>query len=189
MRVFLVRHGETDWNRERRLQGRTDIPLNATGLAQAEAAARLLTGVDAVVSSPLARARRTGEIVARVLHLPAPALDERLVERCYGAKEGLTPAEVARTFPPGQPVPGLEPVEDLRARALAALDDLSHQVPADASVAVTTHGAVIRAVVTGVAPGVADTLDVPIHNGSVHVFDWDARTDLRGLVEFGLVTV
>ena len=57
---FFLRHGETDWNRERRLQGNIDVPLNATGLAQAEAAAKRLVGagVATIVASPLARARR-----------------------------------------------------------------------------------------------------------------------------------
>ena len=70
--LFLFRHGETDWNRAGRLQGHTDTPLNATGLAQAEALTERLRphGLDAVVSSDLARAWTTGQIVAEGLGIP-----------------------------------------------------------------------------------------------------------------------
>ena len=70
--LFLFRHGETDWNREGRLQGHTDTPLNATGLAQAQALAESLRPhrLDAVVSSDLARARTTAQIVAEALRVP-----------------------------------------------------------------------------------------------------------------------
>ena len=70
--LFLFRHGETDWNREGRLQGHTDTPLNATGLAQAEALSERLRPhrLDAVLSSDLARAWTTGQIVAEALGVP-----------------------------------------------------------------------------------------------------------------------
>ena len=70
--LYLVRHGETDWNRQRRIQGLTDIPLNDTGRAQAEAAAALIerSEWDLVVSSTLGRARETAAILARGLGLP-----------------------------------------------------------------------------------------------------------------------
>ncbi|MGA7262389.1 MAG: histidine phosphatase family protein, partial [Stellaceae bacterium] len=70
--LFLFRHGETDWNREGRLQGHTDTPLNATGLAQAQALAESLRPhrLDVVVSSDLARAQTTARIVAEALRVP-----------------------------------------------------------------------------------------------------------------------
>ncbi|HEU4438315.1 MAG TPA: histidine phosphatase family protein, partial [Methylomirabilota bacterium] len=66
MRVLLIRHAETDWNRARRFQGRRDVPLSAAGREQAESAARLLaaTPLAAVWSSPLARARETASLIA-----------------------------------------------------------------------------------------------------------------------------
>lgn len=70
--LFLFRHGETDWNREGRLQGHTDTPLNATGLTQAQALAESLRPhrLDAVVSSDLKRAQTTAQIVAEALRVP-----------------------------------------------------------------------------------------------------------------------
>ena len=100
MRCCIVRHGETPWNADRRLQGHQDIPLNALGLSQAEAAGRYLqkkhaeNPFSAVISSDLLRARQTADAVARALGLAvqdAPALRERH----YGQFEGKTPAEAA----------------------------------------------------------------------------------------------
>ena len=99
-RLCLVRHGETAWNAERRLQGHTDIPLNAHGIAQAQATAASLAGerFDAAYSSDLARARQTAEAIAGRCLL-TPAFDERLRERHYGAFQSLTYDEARARFP------------------------------------------------------------------------------------------
>jgi broad specificity phosphatase PhoE len=87
---YFLRHGQTDWNREGRYQGRSDIPLNATGIAQARAAAQLLAPVDIdrIVASPLCRALKTAEIVAGHRALPIHT-EVGLVERNFGSFEGL----------------------------------------------------------------------------------------------------
>jgi probable phosphoglycerate mutase len=87
--IHLVRHGETDWNVERRLQGWTDIPLNATGIRQARAAALALAGrpIGAVISSDLSRARETAELIAAEAGV-AVVTDPALRERNYGVAEG-----------------------------------------------------------------------------------------------------
>ena len=97
--LFLFRHGETDWNREGRLQGHTDTPLNATGLAQAEALTERLRphGLDAVVSSDLARAWTTGQIVAEGLGIPL-IREPGLREAQIGEAEGLFWPEVKTRF-------------------------------------------------------------------------------------------
>ena len=99
-RLCLVRHGETAWNAERRLQGHTDIPLNAHGLAQAQATAASLAGerFDAAYSSDLARARQTAEAIAGRCRL-TPAFDDRLRERHYGAFQSLTYDEARARYP------------------------------------------------------------------------------------------
>jgi broad specificity phosphatase PhoE len=86
--LFVFRHGETDWNREGRLQGHTDTQLNATGLAQAEALAESLRAhrLDAVVSSDLARAQTTAQIVADALRVPL-FIEAGLRETDVGAAE------------------------------------------------------------------------------------------------------
>jgi len=94
---YFLRHGETDWNKQGLMQGHTDIPLNETGRAQAEAAAAALSrvSIDRIVASPLVRARETAEIVNRVLQKPL-ALDAGLMERHFGSMEGLTHVEMDR---------------------------------------------------------------------------------------------
>src|SRR3954469_18439411 len=95
--LLLVRHGETDWNAEGKLQGHTDRPLNDYGRRQAEALAERLAEerVDAVYARDLARTRETAEIVGARLGLPV-VLDPDLRERNWGTWEGLTPGERAR---------------------------------------------------------------------------------------------
>jgi 2,3-bisphosphoglycerate-dependent phosphoglycerate mutase len=98
--IILIRHGETAWNAERRLQGHLDIPLNPEGERQAAllAAALAHEPIDLVVSSDLARARQTAQAVADALGLPVEA-DARLRERCYGGFEGLLYSEIEARFP------------------------------------------------------------------------------------------
>jgi broad specificity phosphatase PhoE len=104
--IFLVRHGETEWNRARRYQGWSDSPLTAHGIAQAEALGRRLAtlpeAVDAeIVASPLGRARHTAEIIARRLGCAAPPrLDERLREISLGSWDGLGRKEVRARMGP-----------------------------------------------------------------------------------------
>jgi probable phosphoglycerate mutase len=98
--LIVIRHGETAWNRERRLQGQLDIPLNDTGHAQARALAGSLAGepVDAIYSSDLSRAMQTAAPLSEVLGVPVQS-EPRLRERCYGTLEGMTYAEVAQQRP------------------------------------------------------------------------------------------
>jgi uncharacterized phosphatase len=166
--LYLVRHGETDWNRLRRIQGRTDIPLNDTGRHQALATSRLLARRewDAIISSPLSRALETASIIAAKLGLPAPVANDALVERNYGDAEGLEDTELDRRFPGDTPVPGREEKEDLVARVLPALLEIADQYP-DQAVIVVSHGGVIRSVLNAVDPGKRHP---SITNGSVHSF-------------------
>lgn len=94
-RLCIVRHGETDWNSARRIQGQTDIPLNERGRQQAEAAAQGLAGETfaAIYSSDLQRARDTAAAAAAVLQLPVQ-LEAGLRERHYGEYQGLTQEDI-----------------------------------------------------------------------------------------------
>ena len=90
MEIFMVRHGETEWNRQRRLQGRTDIPLNDAGLAEARRAAKALRDVnfDRIFTSPLQRARKTAEILRGSREIPVTA-EALLIEVSFGVGEGI----------------------------------------------------------------------------------------------------
>ena len=98
--IILARHGETDWNSGRRVQGHTDIPLNAAGVDQARALAEQLAGepLTAVFSSDLSRALDTARAVADVHGLEV-TVDPRLREKNFGTWEGLTDVEIAERFP------------------------------------------------------------------------------------------
>lgn len=168
--LYLVRHGETDWNAERRIQGRTDIPLNATGRGQAERTAGLLAAraLDGIVSSPLVRASETARIIATRLGLPEPVLRAELSERDYGDAEGLDWDEVERRFPEGARVPGRESREAVARRVVPALLDIAEQHPGGALV-VVSHGGAIRSLLNTVDPG---SRFGRIANGSVHSFHY-----------------
>lgn len=178
--LYLVRHGETDWNRQRRIQGRTDIPLNDTGREQARLTGMLLTRrpITRVVASPLDRARETAQIIADELGLETPELRDALVERDYGAAEGLSYREIDERYPEGTAVPGRETREEVAARIIPALVGIADDHPGGA-VVVVSHGGAIRAALLSAEP---DGGFGAITNGSVHAFHVDAG-DLR-LVAF-----
>jgi len=98
--ILLIRHGETAWNAEKRLQGHLDIALNAEGERQAALLGAALAGeaIDFIVSSDLGRARQTAEAIARPRGATV-AIDPALRERCYGGFEGLLYSEIAARFP------------------------------------------------------------------------------------------
>ncbi len=100
MNIILIRHGETAWNAERRLQGHLDIPLNAEGERQAKRLAEALApeSIDLVVASDLQRARQTAQAVATPRKLSVHS-DPGLRERCYGGFEGLLYSEIEQRFP------------------------------------------------------------------------------------------
>ena len=138
--LLLVRHGETDWNAEGRLQGHTDRPLNEHGRRQARALAERLAGDDiaAVYASDLARARETAEILGAKLGLPV-VLDAGLRERDWGNWEGLTGSERDRVDHVG------EPADEHAERVLAAVRGIAERHPG-ARIVVVTHGGSLRRV-------------------------------------------
>jgi len=141
--LALVRHGRTSWNLERRLQGRTDRPLDEIGRRQARAAALTLASRPwaSVVCSPLARAQETAALIAAELGAPAPTVDACLLERDYGVAEGVTVAEAHERWPDGH-YPGAESANSLAERSGSALHRLA-ALPEPTIV--VGHGAFLRA--------------------------------------------
>jgi broad specificity phosphatase PhoE len=159
--LLLVRHGETDWNAERRWQGHADVSLNQRGREQAEQLAAQLAeeAVDAVYSSDLCRARETAEILGARLGT-AVVLDPDLREIDVGSREGLTwPETQALTEWDG------EPTEAHADRVLGALRRIAEQHPG-ARVLVVTHGGSIRRAQEHL--GLA--ADMPLGNCTVWLF-------------------
>jgi len=164
--ILLVRHGETDWNLERRVQGHSDTPLNETGRAQARALADALGGesIDAVYSSDLLRAHETARIVAESRGLDVTAIPD-LRERDFGTWEGLTDDEIFTRFPESKSGTwgDAETREEMAQRVLAALQRIAASHP-DGHVLVVTHGGPVRVVLAGCGvDGVG-----PIANCAVH---------------------
>ena len=135
--LYLARHGETDWNRELRIQGSSDIELNELGRQQAQALAHELEHVelDAVYSSDLARARATAEAVA-AFHGLEVRVDPRLRERAFGSWEGLTREEIEPIRQEGHDG---ETDEEVRERVLAAVQEIADRHPGE-HVLVVAHG-------------------------------------------------
>jgi probable phosphoglycerate mutase len=154
--LILVRHGETVWNREGRIQGHGDSALTARGRAQASALARRLAlePIVAVFCSDLGRARQTAVPIAGALHLEIQIRAE-LRERSYGVFEGKTWAEIEREHPadaalqrardPDHVIPLGESVSQFRTRVLGALARIAVE-GGGATVAVITHGGVLDVV-------------------------------------------
>ncbi|CAD5997901.1 histidine phosphatase family protein [Agreia sp. COWG] len=175
--LTIVRHGETDWNLSRRIQGSTDIPLNDTGRAQAAHVAAQLAGETwhGIVTSPLSRARETARIIARVWGFPEPEVDDALVERAYGEAEGFEAQELAERFPGMQGVPSLETRSDVTRRVLPALERIARSHP-DQRVLVVAHGGVIGALVRYVTEAALPEPGMRIPNGSPHRFRYGDGT-------------
>jgi broad specificity phosphatase PhoE len=177
--LYVIRHGETDWNAAQRWQGHTDIPLNASGRAQARAVAEALRGLGlaGVVTSDLSRAHETGLIVAEVLGIAVGYVDAGLRERTFGCFEGLSRAECERTHPQAwwdwltlrRPPEGAEAHEALTERMVAAVGRAAERVARDdAPGLVVTHGGSLRALVVA-ATG---ELPPPIANVAVWRVGW-----------------
>ncbi|RGE20306.1 histidine phosphatase family protein [Leucobacter sp. wl10] len=167
--LALVRHGETDWNLAGRIQGRTEVPLNTTGRAQAAATAALLRGAGrwhGLVSSPMLRAIETAEILSESLELGSPVIDEALWERDFGLAEGLA-VEEAHARWPGLEVPGAESLEALAERSSNAVLRLLDEAPGSVVVA---HGALIRSGLTRITGRPAPR----IVNGEIWIVRRDA---------------
>lgn len=143
--VYVVRHGETDWNKQGRLQGQEDIPLNERGRAQALACGRALekTRFQGIYTSPLSRARETAEKIARFQACPVTE-EAGLLERDYGALSGLTLPQREAFAATGQP-DGMEPWESLARRALSALNRCADAAGEGGRALLVSHGAWINA--------------------------------------------
>ena len=159
MKIYIVRHGETDWNGPRRLQGRSDIPLNETGIEEAKITGEALKDVPfaAAFVSPLTRTRQTAELLIRDRHIPVYE-DARIIEMCFGVYEGLSVVnpkylvkdpvycDVLLNHPDQYEAPeGGETFYEVCARTQDFLNDLAHrQEYADKCVLVVSHGGAIH---------------------------------------------
>lgn len=165
----LLRHGQTDWNIDLRLQGTTDIAMNEVGINQIQTAAlHLDQGWDIVLSSPLGRARQSAEIVAKQLGIEAVEIEPLLLERAFGVGEGLTYAEWGEKFARLDDIPGAETKASVEQRARELLDLVSQRY-AGVRVLAVSHGALIRFVLGAVTDGTIPPAGERLQNASLHI--------------------
>lgn len=156
-RVFLIRHGVTDWHGEQKLLGQRDIPMNEDGLAQARAAAAALAGagIIEVLSSPLLRAVQTAEIIGEAFGVQI-ARDPRLSDFRVGRWEGMTYADISATEeykkyidnPLTERIPGGESLLEVQARSVRAVEQALADNPSGDAICVITHAGVVRLLLT-----------------------------------------
>ena len=186
-KVLLIRHGQTSWNIEGRIQGYLDSPLTEVGLAQAEAlAARLATeALDALHSSDLGRTRQTADPIVAATGL-APVFDSGLRERNYGDWEGRTFEEIKRDFPeqyerfvrrdPHATAPAGESAVQFQDRVVAALTRLARG-HGGRCVAVVTHGGVLGVMYRhAMGLGLDAPRDYSIANASINRLHFDGSS-------------
>lgn len=181
LKLLLVRHGETDWNKELRYQGHRDISLNATGISQANRAGEILKDYkpSALFASDLTRTLQTADIIGKKVGL-TPRREPRLREIHFGKWEGRTYPEVLELFPEEvkmwrecpleAQVPGGETLRDVLKRILKALEDICGQT--EGNVVIVTHGGPIRLLLCHIGAEGA-MWQYPVKPGSVTVVEND----------------
>lgn len=194
-RLLLVRHGETDWNRQGRFQGQIDIPLNANGRAQAEAAGSFLAPVhiDRAYTSAMARPRQTAEAIL-ASHPGVPLTSTRgLVEIGHGLWEGRLECEIAEGWaellsdwkraPETVQMPEGETIHDVWGRSLATWQTIAASLSAEETALVVAHDAVNKTILCallGLSPG--DIWAIKQGNGGVSVVDYPDGPDGTAVV-------
>jgi probable phosphoglycerate mutase len=187
MNLYLVRHGESAFNAQGRIQGQTNVPLSDLGRQQSHALAAVFSKmpIEAVYSSPLERARETARPVAEALDLPL-RLEERLMEIHAGIFQGKVwqeiqaeyPAEAARwtAHEPDFIIPGGESRRQLMKRGMAALEAI--RATNLSEVVVVAHGGVLTAALKGLLGMPAERNPFNLFNASISQLRWDTQVRL-----------
>lgn len=182
--LIVIRHGETAWNREKRMQGTTDTQLSDVGREQARALGRRLAGrgFAALYTSDLARARDTARVIAEHTGRD-PVMDSRLQERRFGIFEGLTAEEIIARYPeeharfasrdPDYAVPGGESARSFAGRCIGCLVEIAARHPGN-EIVIVTHGLVLDSLYRA-AHGLdhGERRPVPLINASLNIFGYD----------------
>lgn len=175
-KLYFTRHGETDWNNQRIIQGQIEVPLNSKGIAQAEELAEKLKDIKFthIISSPLGRAKQTAEIVNKYHSLPLET-DSRILEEYYGDLEGKPRygdiylnqrVKIFKRYPNG------EGYLDVCARVYSFLDEMQAKY-ADEDILVIAHGGMSRVVNTYFCDMENDEfVAYGIHNCELKIYSW-----------------
>lgn len=175
----LLRHGQTDWNIDLRLQGTADIPMNEHGVSQIQRAAIQLASFewDLIISSPLGRAKQSAEIVAGQLGHESFAIHELLLERSFGVGEGMSYAQWQEHYAGLDQIPGAESAAQVAQRARLLLEHVEKTYPGQRVLAVS-HGALIRFVLSDVSNGTVPPPGERLQNASLHLLRHNSEWSL-----------
>jgi uncharacterized phosphatase len=183
--IGLLRHGQTNWNIDFRLQGVTDIPLNETGIQQARIAGEVIAksaiegqGWDLILSSPLSRARDTAVMVGEALGVAGVSIEQLLLERSFGEAEGLSHEEWKAKYNDTNHVPGGETLEQLESRAWILLQRLLDHHEGK-RVLTVSHGALIRTLLRLVSEGEFPREGERLGNACLSIFEHSPETGWR----------
>lgn len=176
--IYLIRHGETDWNLEGRAQGRREVPLNETGREQAKVVGEFLDRfqLTSLISSDQSRAMETAEIIGRACGLSVRS-ESAFRERDLGPFEGKTLAEIQierhNDLATWEGIPGVEQDESVLRRVLPALYDAAHRESGD--VAIVTHGGVMKVIFNHIMEVQNRSRRFILHNGLVIILLWNGE--------------
>lgn len=176
MKLYFIRHGETDWNLQGRLQGREDIELNENGILQAKLCGQAFIdrNIKAVITSPLKRAKKTAEIIAETIASDTLIVDEALIERDFGILSGQT-FDRKKHFDTFGIDEGIEAWDILCDRLMECL---TRQAEAfcDKDIILISHGAAINAVLSVLSNGEVGSGKTRLKNTCINVIDYKDGT-------------
>ena len=169
MLICILRHGETDWNSLGKFQGREDIPLNQTGIEQAQDAAKYLAKYEwkVIITSPLSRAKITAEIISRETGNAEVLEESGFTERDYGKLSGTSSSERNKYFP-DESIAGLESFEDLQNRIVNTLFRYIKTYDGN-NIIIVSHGAAINSLLAYLSEN--KTRGIPVKNASITMLE------------------
>lgn len=150
-KIALVRHGETEYNRQRLIQGQIDIPLNEVGKNQAKLTAKNFTKVDVIISSPLSRAKETAKIIAQEInHQQEIIINDYFIERDFGLADGK---DISKWFDKihAQSIKNLELSSDLKKRTMIGLKNVVKEYQ-NKNIMIVSHSHTIKAILNAIDP-------------------------------------
>jgi broad specificity phosphatase PhoE len=173
MKIYLIRHGQTDWNLQGRFQGREDIELNQNGINQARKCGEAIKGekFTAVITSPLSRARKTAEIIAECVSVDQVILEEGIIERDFSKVSGMTPKEREAFYASGEE-DDKEPWENLCSRMISCIKRYAEKY-SDQNIIMISHGASINSVLSVLSAGKTGTGKIFLKNACINILNYE----------------
>jgi uncharacterized phosphatase len=173
MKIYLIRHGETDWNLQGRFQGREDIPLNETGIKQAQRCGEAFRGetFQAIITSPLIRAKKTAQIIAECVDIESVIIEKDIIERDFSKVSGMTPKEREAFYASGE-IDDKEPFEDLCKRMLSCIKKYAEQY-GEGNIIMVSHGASINSVLASLSEGTTGTGKIILKNTCINIIHYN----------------